>query len=208
MVDTKPMFLLFMRSAKPVLCLLVWISQWMFLWLIMGVELGMAQSAGVQEGELRFVKDYYQYIRQKITREEYYLYEQVLNTFKNRVPETGQWVQSHERYFFSYTDAGTTLLRAVMIRQEREGLLRYEEFVFDNDEALIFYSEGNTPVEASPKRLLKIYFVGLRLLDWENAQGQDQTAGVMIADKSAQVMERAMQLKEKFALQQHYFKDF
>jgi hypothetical protein len=117
-----------------------------------------AQKEYVREpSTTRYIKDIYQYVQEKIARNQYYINELKLNP-SNLPWLASQNYQSTQQYFYSFVGDDSPSLRLVTIVSKINQINYYYEYLYDNDGKMVFCYEKQSDTKALPYRELKAYF--------------------------------------------------
>ncbi|MCU0447194.1 MAG: hypothetical protein MUE85_20045 [Microscillaceae bacterium] len=119
----------------------------------------LAQDSGFvrEPSTTRYIKDIYQYVQDKINRNQYYINESRVNTTNLPWLELSKF-QSTQQYFYSFVGDDTPVLRLVTIVAKVNDKNYYAEYLFDNDGKLIFCYEKQNDSATYPYREFRAYF--------------------------------------------------
>jgi hypothetical protein len=120
--------------------------------------LGAQDKGFVREpSTTRYIKDIYQYVQEKINRNQYYINEFKVNT--NNLPwlELSKY-QSTQQYYYSFVGDDTPVLRLVTLVSRVNDKNYYTEYLYDNDGRLIFCYEKQNDQATFPYREFRAYF--------------------------------------------------
>lgn len=106
-----------------------------FYLLLVNQEIGYAQNKKV-----RYIQDFYYYVKDKISKEHYYINEYQFNSTGKKLPKKGEHKRM-ERYFYSFSGKSQPKIRTITIKTTVGRAIDYEEFLYDLDGQLILYYE-------------------------------------------------------------------
>jgi hypothetical protein len=119
----------------------------------------LAQERGFvrEPSTTRYIKDIYQYVQEKINRNQYYINEFKVNTHNLPWLELNKF-QSTQQYYYSFVGDDTPVLRLVTLISKVNDKNYYTEYLYDNDGKLIFCYEKQNDHAAFPYREFRAYF--------------------------------------------------
>lgn len=142
------------------------------------------------------------YTLNKIEKGEFFLNEYRINANRFTLDES-DYFQNFEKYYYILDKRegknNNPILKAVIVRKEKEKINYYYEYIFDNDNDLVFYSEqkqSETSLIAQDK--VKIYFQKETILKWfkNDVEMKDKTEQPDI--KVKEIFVNIKKMKKKF----------
>ena len=113
-------------------------------WLLFGLVFSLLlvnQGIGyAQNKKVRYIQDFYYYVKDKISKEHYYINEYQFNSTGKKLPKKGEHKRM-ERYFYSFSGKSEPTIRTITTKTTVGNTLGYEEFLYDLDGKLILYYE-------------------------------------------------------------------
>jgi hypothetical protein len=116
-----------------------------------------AQETFVREpSATRYIKDLYQYVREKINRNQYYVNEFKINSSNLKWADE-QHFQTFTRHFYSFVGDDSPVLRLVMLTTKVGDKHYYSEFAYDNDGSLVYAYEKQNDTLTYAYREIHVY---------------------------------------------------
>ncbi|NJL13178.1 MAG: hypothetical protein HC913_09385, partial [Microscillaceae bacterium] len=105
----------------------------------------------------RYIRDIYEYVQEKIHKQQYYINEFKVNA--NNLPWANQETfHRSQQYHYSFVGDDTPILRMVTVITKMAEKNYYTEYLFDNDGQLIFCFDKQNDVGQYNFRELHAYF--------------------------------------------------
>lgn len=117
----------------------------------------LAQDFVREPSTTRYIKDIYQYVQEKISRNQYYLNEFKMNT-ANLPWVNNKPFQSTQQYHYSFVGDNSAVLRLVIVITKVAEKNYYTEYLYENSGKLVFCFEKQNDTETHSYRELSAYF--------------------------------------------------
>jgi hypothetical protein len=144
------------------------------------------------------------YINAQIQKGEYLLNELKINANRLAIHHNNEEFQHWEKYFYTFNpraDDNPPILKAVIIKTERDGLSNYKEYMFDNDGNCIYHSENLQNYKVALDEKTRFYMEKGNPVRWFKNDSDITFDSEKPYKIVAQVVETANGLKAKFLKQ-------
>lgn len=175
-----------------------------FILLFLGICLLPCLPIKAQEEKWEQLEKERNTINTQIQKGDLLINELKINANRLILPENVEY-QHWEKYFYNFNkkeaNSPTSVLKAVIIKTEKDGTNIYHEYMFDNEGNCIFYSESRQDYKNAIDERLRIYIDNGKPIKWYR-NDTDITYDTEKPEKITQnALKIAQKLKEKFLKQ-------
>jgi outer membrane protein assembly factor BamE (lipoprotein component of BamABCDE complex) len=142
------------------------------------------------------------YILNKIEKKEFLLNEYRVNANRFALDEPN-YFQVFEKFYYIFDKRerknNNIVLKAIIIRKEKDRVNYYQEYLFDNQGDLIYYLEQKqAETSLVPQDKLKIYFHKEETLKWFKNENELKDKTEQLEGKTKKIWLDVKKLKQKF----------
>jgi hypothetical protein len=157
-----------------------------------------------QTDKLKEVEAMCRYTMQMIEKREYHLNEVRFNSNRFSMHDKG-YFQHLVKYYYTQDrknpEIPSFLLKSVVTRTEKEDKNYYKEWVFDNDNQLVYYAEHWQLLRSLPKDRVRVYFYQGQVLKWIEDEGFEVPQEDQSLEKKKSILTSAEKHLQKFKKQ-------
>ena len=129
----------------------------LILFIFFGITMAYSQEFVREPSKTRYIKDIYQYVQEKISRNQYYVNEFRMNV-GNLLWSNSKAFQSTQQYHYSFVGDDSPVLRLVIVVSKVAGKNYYSEYLYDNNTKLVYAFEKQNDSETYSYREIHAYF--------------------------------------------------